>query len=314
MLRGLLIGTALAAPVAVPAASPMTYDREVARLTEGVESLRERAAARPASWLERERLAGALIERGRVTGSFDDWAAAEAALDEAFAGAPEGAGPFLTRARLDFTLHRFDRVEASLVAEERRLLLDDPARAGILALRADVLLQQGRTAEAVAGFEAALALHEAPDCLARLALAERKAKNAVRAEALYREAQAKDHGAPAWARAWLHLQLGLLDLDAGRPDDALAHYADAEAELSGWWLVDEHMAQALAAVGRSEEAARLYAGVAERTGRPAPMNALAALERKFRDFDEAKRWTERAHRAEHEVAARFPEAAHGHSH
>jgi tetratricopeptide (TPR) repeat protein len=181
-------------------------------------------------------------------------------------------------------------------------------------MRADVALQQGRTAEAVAGFEAALALHESPDGLARLALAERKAGSAARAEELYRAAQAKDHGAPAWARAWSHLQLGLLDLDAGCPDDALAHYADAEAELSGWWLVDEHIAQALAAAGRNKDAAKLYASVAERTGRPSPMNALAVIQRQLGQPEDARHWSERAHHAEHEIAARFPEVAHGHSH
>src|SRR5262245_10848438 len=85
-----------------------------------------------------EQAAAMHLQRARLTGDYADYAAAESLIARAFAISPPGAGPFLTRAQLNFTMHRMALVEADLQAEERSLMIDDATRSSITALRANV--------------------------------------------------------------------------------------------------------------------------------------------------------------------------------
>jgi tetratricopeptide (TPR) repeat protein len=289
------------------------YAAEVARLDAAAASLRARADAAPGAWMPLEALAGAQAELARLTGDWAHYAAADSLYARAFAFAPAGAGPHLGRAALDFTLHRLDRVEPALVAAERQLLLDDPHRAAIAGLRGDVHLQRGRLVEARAAFEAALALHEGMQGRARLAQGLWKSGDIAGAEAQYRDALARFHGEPASPRAWIHLQLGLIDLEAGRLGDALAHYRDAERALRGWWLIDEHIAEIHALEGRHGEAIRRYEDLVRRTGNPEFMSALAEQYGSMGRAREAQALIAAAARAHEDRLAHFPEAAAGHA-
>src|SRR5262245_51082093 len=70
------------------------------------------------SWMELERAANAHMSRGRLCDNWTDYATADSLLVRAFEIAPDGAGPFLGRARLNFTMHRFDKVEGDLMRAE----------------------------------------------------------------------------------------------------------------------------------------------------------------------------------------------------
>jgi tetratricopeptide (TPR) repeat protein len=268
---------------------------------------------RAASWMAQADAAMAHAERARLTGEYEDYVAADALLDRAFAIAPAGAGPFLERASLDFTLHRLPRIEPALAAAERAILVDVPTRAAILSLRADVALQRGRLEEARRGFGAALSLHASPTGLTRLASWQWESGDLEGAEATYRKAASMSHAARGSQRAWTHLQLGLMDLEAGRLVDAMAHYRDANAMFPGWWLIEEHIAEVLALQGQIAPAMRMYRDLIARTHNPEFMDALARIHRARGEDAEAERWIQEARSIHTPRMELFPEAAWGHA-
>src|SRR5205085_10449333 len=99
--------------------APLTYDEALSRADLQLAGARDLARTRGGEWLVQDRLANILIERARLTGSFDDYAAAQQALDRAFATAPAGSGPHMTEAALAFGLHRLAAAEAALNAIDR---------------------------------------------------------------------------------------------------------------------------------------------------------------------------------------------------
>jgi tetratricopeptide (TPR) repeat protein len=77
--------------------------------------------------------------------------------------------------------------------------------------------------------------------------------------------------------AWLELQRGLIDLEYGRYQQALDHYRLACRAYSGYWLIEEHIAEALQLTGQTGEAIALYRGIIERTRNPEFVTALADI-------------------------------------
>lgn len=294
-----------------PAASASTYAAELAAIDAAITAIGARAAKSPGDWLVRERLADRFLERARLSGSYDDYAAAEAALAEAFAIAAPGAGPLMTRARLNFALHRNDRIEADLDAIAKKVTLSDRERAAVIGLRADLALQRGELAAAEEGFAAAAAIERTTTAVSRLALARWRGGDLEGADALYAEALA---GADSpMNAAWTHLMRGLLDLERERLEAALAHYREGEARLSGWWLIDEHVAEALRELGQVEEARARYEEIVARTQNPEFMDALAEIAEERGDAATAARWYTAARAGHERLLARFPEAAAGHA-
>ena len=284
------------------------FARELDELEMQIAALAARAEAQVTSWTATEQLALAWMRRGGLSGDLNDYVHAQAALDEAFRRAPAGAGPFLARAELHFTLHELDRVEPDLLRAERAVLVDVRQCARIVGLRADVHFQSGRFAPALAGFRHALELHPSVEAYARLAHYHAATGNVAEAERHFAQAEALLRGASR-RRAWLHLQLGLVDLAHGRTRAAMAHYRDAEAHFDGWWLVEEHMAEIYALHGDEERARSLYVELVQRTGNPELMGRLAALV----PGTERARWIDQAtreHRARMQI---FEAAALGHA-
>jgi len=298
-------------PVAAPAPTKQHAD-ELARIDQEIAATTQRAEAHPQGWLVLERIAGLHLGRARLSGDYDDYAKAEAALERAFTVAGKDAGPHLTRIALNFTLHRLDRVAADLERVEKYAIKTPAERRALRELGAELAFQQGRYADARAGFEAALAAEpEDVTNLARMALLRWKTGDFAGAEDLYGQALGKRvEGEPA---AWLHLQLGLMDLERGRHDEALAHYRDAAALLAGYWLLDEHIAEILTLQGQTDAALALYADIIARTDNPEFMDAVAGIHRAAGRTEAAAPLIARADAIYEAQLLRFPEAAYGHA-
>ena len=298
-------------PVAAPAPTKQHAD-ELARIDQEIAATTQRAEAHPQGWLVLERIAGLHLGRARLSGDYDDYAKAEAALERAFTVAGKDAGPHLTRIALNFTLHRLDRVAADLERVEKYAIKTPADRRALRELGAELAFQQGRYADARAGFEAALAAEpEDVTNLARMALLRWKTGDFAGAEDLYGQALGKRvEGEPA---AWLHLQLGLMDLERGRHDEALAHYRDAAALLAGYWLLDEHIAEILTLQGQTDAALALYADIIARTDNPEFMDAVAGIHRAAGRTEAAAPLIARADAIYEAQLLRFPEAAYGHA-
>ncbi|HET6585163.1 MAG TPA: hypothetical protein VFG69_17015, partial [Nannocystaceae bacterium] len=289
-----------------------TWAFQLSALDQRIAGAKQVAEANRSSFLALDRVAGLYLERARFTGDYDDYAQAESFIDRAFTVNETGFGPFMTRARLDYTLHRMDRVDADF-AEAQTTIVDDEVRSGFALFAANIALQRGRYAEALAGYEASLALERNAGNLPALAFYRWGTGDVAAADALYVEALAAYHGKSLEPPAWMHLQRGLMDLSRGAYDEALAHYREAESFLRGYWLVDEHVAEILTLTGKTEEAKALYLDVIARTNNPEFMDAMAGILLAEGKSAEGREYVARARERYEQLMARYPEAAYGHA-
>jgi hypothetical protein len=306
------ISTIESAPPVVEISTPSVFDAELTALDERITWSLQRSDSLGGSWLVLETAAGLLMERARLSGDYDDYARAEAVLTDAFAQAPAGSGPFLTRAQLHYTLHRLDAVGPDLEAAGARLLLNSHEQGAIALLGANLSLQHGDYPAAEAGYAEALALHRSLSAVCSLAVFSWKTGDVEAAEALFNEAEGMLIGPSISRRAWLHLQRGLIDLDHDRLDEAMVHYRDAESVLPGYWLIEEHVAEVLTLTGRTDDALHRYEAVIANTGNPEFMDAVAGILAE-RDDPAAAEWVVRARSGHDARLAAFPEAAAGHA-
>lgn len=285
-----------------------TYEHVRAGLGEAIERGLALAGGRPEDGLLPLEVASLHVERARLTGEYDDYRRAEAILDGRPAESKAGASHCLARARLHYALHRLEQAGASLAA-----CPPGTDAAEISAIRADIAMQSGRYREAEAGYRALLNQTQTPQHYIRLALLRAGMGSPAEAAALLEAAERRYHGTSGAQRSWFKLQRGLIALDRGRLDEALAMYRLAADALPGWWLVDEHIAQALHLKGDLRAAKALYAGVVERTRLPEFMDALADLEREDGRHERAEALRREARALHEKRLAEFPEAAAGHA-
>ena len=271
----------------------------------------ERARTDPA-WIPQEALALAYLDRAQLTGDFADYVASDRALEQAVARAGK-PGPCFAAARIHAALHRLQRATAAVADCAGRIQIGAGERAELEGIDADVAFYQGRYDDALRGYRAALALGESVAGLARLSQYYARTGAPFEAAALLDRAERIYHGDSARPLAWIALQRGLLELDAGRWDDALAHYLRAERLMPGWWLAQEHAAEIHALRGDLDSALTRYQDVVRRTGHPEYMDAIARILLEQRQPAAAAEWVNRARAIYREQLKALPEAAAGHA-
>jgi tetratricopeptide (TPR) repeat protein len=292
--------------LALALVSPTDYDRELARLDQGIAELRDTAFREPIVFEKATRYIGLVYRRSSLTGDFADFRAAETTIEQGL----QHLGPlqdlYLLQAQLDFKLHR--------LAAARDDLTRTPDLAGhpdVAALQVDLALQEGRYEVARQGYERLVRENRTWDNLARLAYYRGKTGDVAAADQLYAEAQDELSAKEMRSFAWVELQRGLLDLDGGRDAQALAHYQRADRAYSGYWLIEEHLAEVLGRLGRTDEAIARYRRVVEKTHNPEFLSALARL-LESRDPRAAAELDREAERRFEEQSSLYPEAAIGH--
>ena len=227
--------------------------------------------------------------KASLTGSMEDFAGTKRAVDRAigdFGSVPE---LYLVRANLNFKFHRIADAKSDI---ERLSDPDQPP--GVRLLSADIKLQEGQYEEAEQGYLRAIEEKRTWDGLARLAYLRSIMGEVDSAETLYAEALDEITAKEMRSYAWVELQRGLLDLRHGRYEEALAHYRHADKAYSGYWLVEEHIAELMGAARRFEEAVALYGELIARTGKPELEQTLGDLYFYMGQPDRAKPWHEKA--------------------
>jgi tetratricopeptide (TPR) repeat protein len=257
---------------AVDAATPSDFARELRRVDEKIADLGAGALAPPTDTERVTSFVDAHYRRALLTGDVAALERVEPLIDVGIALIPHPGDLWLLKARLAFHLHR--------LADVARILdTVAPARQSVegQVLLADLDVQHSRLGAAIERYEAVIAKARPWTAIAGLAWLKLKLGDAARADRLYAEAEDELTAKEMRSYAWLELQRGVLDLGAGRHAEAEAHYARAARAFSGWWLVDEHRAELLAAQGDLEAAAALYESIVASVPRPELHQALGQL-------------------------------------
>jgi tetratricopeptide (TPR) repeat protein len=264
-------------------------------------------------WADHELLASLLVQRARLSGAIEDWVRADETLEHAFTRAPAGGGPVLARLELDLSLHRLEQATQRLEQAEAAPIQPLSHKVAVAVARGELAAQRGQLDAAREAFEHAQRLRDDPANAGRIALLARRQGDAEAALAGFQAARAGRSKPDGRGAAWTYLQEGLVEWGRERPEAALAKYDAAEQVFPGWWLVTEHRAEALAALGQTERAEALYRTVIEETGHPEFMDALGDLLLARGDEAEARTWFASARNEHERRLALLPDAAGAHA-
>lgn len=272
------------------------------------------ARDRGGEWLFQERLAYAFMARGRLTGSLEDYAAAQAALDRAFATAEKGAGPHQAQLTLAMAMHRL--AKAGQMADAIGGYAVRPEveeRSELVLVRGDIAFYRGDSHGALRLYESSGA--DPGDARVVLRLAELAARTGDpdRALALIDQAERTARLPNAQFLAELALRRGVIALRRGDRVRATSRFSRANRLFPGWWLAQAHLAQIDALEGRGAAATRAFEHIAAMAHSPEAMDALASLYRAAGDARRSKLWADRAGAIWARRFQLFPEAAAGHA-
>jgi tetratricopeptide (TPR) repeat protein len=234
-------------------------------------------------------LVSVLYRQFLLTGIFVDFKLADQAIDKAMHSVGGGPDLYLLRARLDFSLHRFAQTKTDL-----KRVSELAGAFPVQMLHADLMVQEGKYAEAKKAYEKIIRKKRTWDGLARLAYLQGIIGDYAGAEALYIEAENEISAKEMRAYAWLKVQRGHLAFNQGHHDIALRHYLGADQAYSGYWLVQEHLAELFGAQRRYNEAEALYLRVIANTPKPELWQALGDLYVFMGSPERAKPWHEKA--------------------
>ena len=303
-------------PVVETPSGPTDAGLLIAALDARIEAKKERIQAQGEhpSWLEYESVALAYIHRARYTHSWDDWASAEAYMDQAFSLAREGSGPFLTRASLHFSLHRFDEAASDLTRASQKLLIQNTERADILARQAEIAFQRGELDRTSALLEEAARLDpaSAPIQVQHGWFAMKTGDlEAARAHMDHALSLIPTHDASTLA--WARLQRGVIELESGHVDEANALFSLANENFSGWYLIEEHLAETHAILGHHDIARQMYESIVARVPSGPFFEALAETCQALEDASCVTRNTALATSAHLRDLEEHPQSAYGHA-
>lgn len=293
---------------AAAAQKPPSYERELEGLNAGIERGIRLSAQRPDDGLLPLETVTVYLERARLTGNYDDYKNAESLLAVEERRPSRPGDSCLAHAKLHYALHRLKLASAALEACPNTV-----DRLEIAGLRADIEFYSGRYKEAETIYRALVNQVGLPAHYIRLARLRNKMGSPGEAAAFLEAAEKRYHGVSATMKAWLKLQRGLVAWDRGRLDEALALYNLAAAELPGWWLIDEQIAEAKRLGGDTAGARALYESVIKRRSGPEHMDELARLLREGKTPEAATEWIKRAETIHRERLEAFPEASVGHA-
>ncbi len=289
-----------------------SWSGEVVRVEQQIDSRRKRAR-KSESWLDWERVSLLEVEHARLTGDYTSYVRAQDALNEAFAVAPKGTGPFATRASLNMRLHRLSLVEPDLKAMESAAVVTQRDRSSIIGFRADVAYYSGDLTTAEKLYSQVANEEPSVRSVAALARLSWKTGDVKRAEVLLDQATKLGETSRKADRAWLKLVRGLMKLDQNQLDEALAFYQEGLAIEPGYWLLEEHVAEVLLLKGEVDLALTKYEELVERTNNPEFMDQIAVIWRDRGNTSEFQRWRMRARTLHLDHLALVPEAAAGHA-
>ncbi len=210
----------------------------------------------------------------------------ERAMNQGMAAPPDFV---LLHVAFNLKVHKLDAAKAGL---ERIWYLNENPK--VMALQADIDAQEGRYAEAEQTYRILAAKKPDWHNLARLAYLRWKAGDFDIADRLYAKAETEISAKEMRSYAWVQLQRGLLALSRGRHREAGEFYQRADRAYSGYWLVQDHRAELLAAERKFEAAIALYRDILTCSRRLELLQVLGDLYGVMGQPDTARAWYGRA--------------------
>jgi len=263
------------------------YDAELAKIQGDIANVKGNATA--SAMETASGLSYLLYLRASLTGNGEDARLAKAEIDKTLQTLGGSEDIYLAKANISLKTHQLR--DAREVIAKLPDLADSPKWQ---VLKADIAMQEGNYGEAKNIYDAVVRRKKSWDYIARLAYLKSLFGDVAGADALYAEAEDQISAKEMRSYAWVELQRGLLDFNRGRHETALEHYRQAEKAYSGYWLVDEHMAEWLGAERKYTEAAALFEKILERSPRPEIQQALGDLYVFMGKPEQAKPWHDRA--------------------
>ncbi len=277
-----------------------------------IASFRKLATERPKEWPFAELVGKALQERALLTGRVEDLGEASRFLEGAFQVAPSGSGPAITAAKVSLSLHKIADAKKYLQLSQNWKILPGRNRAANYQIAGIIALLTGDYDASIANFrDCELVLPGY--CLAEIANYYLNTSGYSEAEAIYQKQLASTQSSQFQQRAWLNLQLATVMMKRGQYQLAMGYLLQADKELPGWWLVEEHIAEVSAILGQREKAIEVYKRVIANTGLPQYMDALAGLYSEAGKTKEAEELTAQARKIWLEKLNEYPEALSGHA-
>jgi tetratricopeptide (TPR) repeat protein len=263
------------------------FANELSQIEEGIGSWE--AEISPPSIEKTTRFLYGLYRRASLTNHESDFRQTERAIEEAIRTIGPCPDICFLKASLDLKLHRLGKAKAAL-----RLAPGLASSPSGKVLEADIDFQEGRYPESRARLENAVEGSRSWDSLARLAYFHWKMGDEALAERLYIEAEDEITVKEPRAFAWVELQRGLLDFSRGRYQETRVHYTRAAQSYTGHWLVDEHVAELLAAEGNYQPAIALFQSIVDRATKPELKQAIGELYLLMGQPEQAEPWLESA--------------------
>ncbi len=229
---------------------------DTSALTKAVTVWSANLARDPEDFVSAENLALVYYTRGRLTGSADDYALAQTAVDQALSAYPDDPGGRTMRALLQYTLHDF----AAALTGAQSIYDADPTALQALATVGDSQLELGRYDAASATFAALAKVQPGAAVTARLARLAALRGDDQQAATLAARAttEAKAEGTEGTSFAFYPYLEGYLAFQAGRLADAVTADRAALTAWPGSHLAHEGLARALAAQGKLDAAVTEY--------------------------------------------------------
>jgi len=271
------------------AAKLTDFELERNRTDDDIATLEASLRQSPTDLEKQTRLAYRLYHRATLTESAAHYQATQAVISAAISQFGPKEDLCLLKANLDFRFHRLAAVHRDLEMAPKL-----PGRFEARSILADLAFQQGRYREARETYEKLIEEDRTWDNLARLAHYHGKMGDMGLADRLYAEAEDELTAKEMRSFSWVELQRGVLNMAQGRYEDAADRYRRADMAYSGYWLIQEHIAEALAAAGKFHEAAALYRDVISRTPKPELQQTLGELYVFMGEAGQAEPWFERA--------------------
>jgi tetratricopeptide (TPR) repeat protein len=215
----------------------------------------------------------AYLQRVRETGDATYYGKADGILHEALGISPRDLVATAGLGQLALSRHRF-RLALSLGERAKRI---SPTTAGVYGVIGDAQIELGRYEQAFATFDHMNAIKPDVASYARVSYAREligRTADAKSAMSLAASAAIGEHEASSWT----HVQLGLLELNSGRPRAALVQMQHALQLFPDYYVALDGMAQAQVGLGRLRTALVFERAAVDRVPLPQYVGYLGDLE------------------------------------